>query len=213
MRHQPLHLTRLRTLVVLSCLLASTANAFLLAPSYSDLYPLWNGTRAFLLNRTSPYADSVTEQNKERFRRSTGEHPLDAQRFSYPLPATFLLAPFACLAFPSAQVLMTILGTSLTLLSTYWWTEAFQMERALLVLAAYPVMLGLEIQQATTLFAALLAAAARCGGNGLHSPGRSWRSPFVSRSWPYAWARRPLAGCSSVAHAGGGFSPPSPQPS
>jgi hypothetical protein len=144
---------------MLLVLLASAANAFLLAPSYSDLRPVWNGTRAFLFAQTSPYADSVNRQNSEEFHAATKDHPEYDLRFAYPPQSMLLFTPFAILPFQWARCAMTIVCILLTLASVLWWTGTFSWPFALGVLAIYPVMLGIQIQQPTVLFAALLGLA------------------------------------------------------
>ena len=89
------------------------------------------------------------------------------QRFAYPLFAVLLLAPFAALPFPAAQVAFLLVAALLTAWSALAWTDRIRAPVSrivcvVLLLATFPVMLGLELRQPTMLVAALLAGTVAC---------------------------------------------------
>jgi hypothetical protein len=72
-------------------------NLRLVALNPQDLHfvTYWTGTRAFLFEAKSPYADSVTQQSQEQIYGRLARPNEYAFVATYPLYATFLFAPFA----------------------------------------------------------------------------------------------------------------------
>ena len=113
-----------------------------------DLHPMWRAAHQVLVEHRSPYRDDV---------------PLH-DRFAYPLLAVFPFAPLALLRYPVAQALAFWCFLGISVLTTWLWTrvEGARCTLALcaLVLAAFPVIMGIVLRQPAVLFLFLLALAA-----------------------------------------------------
>lgn len=89
------------------------------APGGNDFLPRYLGSRALLLEGTSPYDPSVSEEAQRSIygRLADPEAGEDVAHFVYPLPIVLFVGPFSLLPFPIARALwMTLLQISLPLL-------------------------------------------------------------------------------------------------
>jgi hypothetical protein len=131
--------------------------------SRSDLYPVWNGTRAILQGR-NPYSVAVAEQNQIATYGNTASalHRVNQYWFAYPIFATFPIMPLALLKFRMANELAFWAFVALIVLSVKWcrgvWNSTTVLY-AMLALSTYPIIYALQSRQVTVLFFALLAAA------------------------------------------------------
>jgi Glycosyltransferase family 87 len=157
------------------CLVCSFYYAFAIVPPAAalsgpgivpDLYPVWYASRAVWFHHQNPYSREVTSQIQSAIYQGK-RASLNEQRFAYPLFAVLLFAPFAALPFAAAQSCFLLLSTLLTVWSVVAWLDQSIPPLAMtvcvvLVLASFPVMLGLELRQPTMLVAALLATTVSC---------------------------------------------------
>ncbi len=162
-----------RLVLVLICLVSSYYFALVIAPSglgaraptvQQGLYPEWIGCREILLFRHSPYRPEVTRQIQIAVYGSeaTGKE-VNQQRFAYPAYFVFLFLPLAVLPFPVAHVVGLVGAIGLTILSLRLWSPRVTLGdpvlflTAVIVFAAYPVVLGVQLCQPTLLITGLLA--------------------------------------------------------
>ena len=157
------------------CLVFSCYYAFMIVPPAAalrgpgivpDLYPAWYASRMVLLHHQDPYSPDVTGRIQSAMYAGKLASR-NEQRFAYPIFAVLLFAPFAALSFAAAQACFLALSVALTVWSVFAWlgrsTPPMQTAIcAILVMSAFPVMLGLELRQPTMLVAALLAATVAC---------------------------------------------------
>lgn len=161
--------------LALLCLICSSYYAFVIVPPAAalwgpgivpDLYPAWYASRAVLLHHQNPYSPEVSGQIHTAMYggRLVSKNE---QRFAYPIFAVLLFAPFAVLPFAAAQSCFFVVSALLTVFSVLAWLckGTSGVTRTICVtsvLAAFPVLLGLELRQPTMLVAALLAATVAC---------------------------------------------------
>jgi hypothetical protein len=140
--------------------------------SFSDLFPLWVGTRELILNGRDPYSPEITGEIQRGYYGRPIDHtrtsdPIDEQRFAYPLFVVFLLAPTINLPF----IVVKWLFTAILFMSAAWgvllWIRVIGLKAGpdkilaciLLTLATIPYAQGIQLQQLSVLVAFLLAAA------------------------------------------------------
>jgi hypothetical protein len=136
----------------------------------SDLYPRWLGSRELLLRHRDPYSPEITREIQSGYYgrpldSERPEDPRDQQGFAYPLYIAFLLAPTVHLSFPVVQegfrwllIFLTVISVPLWLRvigwrPTVWGTFAL----ILLVLASFPALQGIKLQQLSLVVSALMA--------------------------------------------------------
>lgn len=143
-----------------------------------DLYSPWVGTRDLLLNGRNPYSPEVSHEIQMAFYgriivqepESSGQTPVDEQRFAYPVYVTFLLAPTVHLSFVEAQTCALLVLATLTAVSVILWFDTLRWRPPwpigvavlLFVLSAPPIVQGLRLRQLGLLVGCLLALAAWC---------------------------------------------------
>ena len=137
----------------------------------SDLYPRWLGARELLLRGRNPYSHDVTlEIQRGYYGRELDpgrpNEPKDQARFVYPLYVVFLLEPFVRMNFSEVQVgAFWCLGL-LGLLSVPFWEQVLEVRSSfansltaiLLLLATYPFIQAVSLQQPVLLVLFFLAA-------------------------------------------------------
>jgi hypothetical protein len=162
-------------LMAFLCLVCSFHYAFVIVPPAAalsgpgivpDFYPAWYASRMVLFHHQNPYSPEVTRRIQSAMYRGKLVSQ-NEQRFAYPLFAVLLFAPFAVLPFAAAQFCFFALSALLTVWSILVWLDRSTQPVAtticvVLVLATFPVMLGLELRQPTMLVAPLLAATVSC---------------------------------------------------
>jgi hypothetical protein len=139
--------------------------------SKSDLVPVWVGIRA-AFHHQDPYSGQTTRQiqtiyyGKPLNPADPIDQAIDKQRFAYPLPAVFVLAPVAILPWPLARRLFLLLMPLLMAATVPAWLRALQIPvtrrrlaiLTLLTLVSWPMMWALRQCQFTLAVAAFLAA-------------------------------------------------------
>jgi hypothetical protein len=88
-------------------------------PGGNDFVPRYLGARAWILNGTSPYDPSISQEAQQIIygRPADPEAGEDVALFAYPLPVVLFVAPFSLLPYPLARALwMTLLEACLPLL-------------------------------------------------------------------------------------------------
>jgi len=139
------------------------------APADNDFVARWEGARAWIRERLSPYDPQVSQRAQERvYRRpanpARGEDP---EHFLYPFPAMVVLGPLGLLEFDAAQaVWMSLIEVSL-LASTILWIAAagwrgspwLLLSSAVFSLLWFPAFAALVGGQFAAIEALLLAAA------------------------------------------------------
>ncbi|MGA9531367.1 MAG: glycosyltransferase family 87 protein [Anaerolineales bacterium] len=91
----------------------------LMAPGGNDFLPRYLGTRAWILEGTSPYDPSISAEAQQVIygRPANPEAGEDVAHFVYPLPVVLFIAPFSLFPYPLARALwMTTLEVLLPLL-------------------------------------------------------------------------------------------------
>jgi hypothetical protein len=140
--------------------------------NFSDLYPVWFGTRDLLLNKHDPYGPEVTADIQRGVwgrtvdGRNPGD-PTDESRFAYPLYVVFILAPMVLVPFPVATVLFIILGLITGILSAWFWSRLLGRGDSILhvvitivlFLGSWPFVLGLRVHQPALIVFALMSGA------------------------------------------------------
>jgi hypothetical protein len=137
------------------------------------LLPEWLGCREILHGR-NPYRPEVTLQIEHAIygQPVSAASPVNQHRFAYPAFFVFLFFPAALLPFDAAQRVMLVACVLLSAKSIGWWSgRARRNQRealsfAILTLAAYPAVVGLQLRQPTLIIAALLAFAFFCVRSG-----------------------------------------------
>jgi uncharacterized membrane protein len=138
-------------------------------PSYSDLYPVWLGSRELLVNRHNPYSEETSREIQTAFYGAPlgpGEHPDHECCFAYPVYVSFLLAPGVNNDFAKVRLAALWLLVAATAISIACWHNVARQPVAHLLfviplaLVSPPVMQGLDFRQAGMLVAALLSVAA-----------------------------------------------------
>jgi hypothetical protein len=135
--------------------------------------PEWLGCREILHGR-SPYLPEVTQRIELSIYGKTvsADRSANQHRFAYPVVFIFLFFPIALLPFDVAQLVMLVACLTLSAMSVGWWIDSSHLGKldvlsyTTLLLAAYPVVLGLQLRQPTLLIAALLAFAVFCMRSG-----------------------------------------------
>lgn len=144
------------------------------APSVQQgLMPEWIGCRA-ILHRRNPYRLELTQQIEVAIYGKTvsADSVANQHRFAYPAFFIFLFFPMAILPFHVAQLVMLLAGVALSARSVIWWTDGRSVSNhdavafAILVFAAYPVVVCLQLRQPTLIIAALLAFSLFCVRSG-----------------------------------------------
>jgi hypothetical protein len=139
--------------------------------SKSDLVPVWVGIRAAFHNQ-DPYSDAVTRQiqtiyyGKPLSPADPLDQAVDKQRFAYPLPAVFVLAPVAILPWPLTRHLFLILMPLLMAATAPAWLHALEIRvtrkrlalLTILTVVSWPMMWALRQCQFTLAVAAFIAA-------------------------------------------------------
>lgn len=160
------------------CLLSTWDFALGIAPSalraraptvQQGLLPEWLGCRE-ILHRRTPYRLEVTQQIELEIYGETvsANSPSNQHRFAYPVPFIFLFFPIALLPFGVAQWAMLAACVALSAWSVGWWVDRARLSKldiaafAVLTLAAYPTVVGLQLRQPTLIVAALLAFSVFC---------------------------------------------------
>ena len=87
-------------------------------PGGSDFLPTWVGTRMFLMEGVSPYADVVTQEIQQRFYGRPARPGEDQILFPYPFYSIFIFSPFALIGdYNTARaVWMTVLEVAIILI-------------------------------------------------------------------------------------------------
>ncbi len=137
----------------------------------SDLYPRWLGARELLLRGRNPYSHDVTlEIQRGYYGRELDparpNDPKDQARFAYPLYVVFLLAPFVRMNFLEVQVAAFWCLGFFGLASVLLWEQVLKVRFAfansltaiLLLLATYPFIQAVSLQQPVLLVLLFLAA-------------------------------------------------------
>ncbi len=138
----------------------------------SDLYARWYGARELLLHHRDPYGRDITREVQAGFygrplESQNASDPTAQEGFNYPLYAAFLIAPFSCLSFATAQAIFRWLLISAAAGSVPLWMKALGFHPRLpLVLAgmvlaagAYPSVMEFYQQNLAALVIFFLAAA------------------------------------------------------
>lgn len=89
------------------------------APGGNDFLPRYLGSRAFLLEGTSPYDPSVSQEAQRSIygRLANPDAGEDVAHFVYPMPVILFVGPFSLLPYPLARALwMTLLQICLPVL-------------------------------------------------------------------------------------------------
>ncbi len=157
------------------CLLSSWYFAVAIAPAglgrgapsvQQGLFPEWFGCREILHHR-DPYRSEATRQIELAVYGRTqtpSAAPLNQQRFAYPVFFVFLFLPIALLPFGWAEFVALLGCIGLTIASVPSWLQGRKFSYfdkltfAILALATYPVVLGLQLRQPTLIIVSLLAA-------------------------------------------------------
>lgn len=155
------------------CFFSAWYFALVIAPSalgssaptvQQGLLPEWLGCREILHGR-NPYRLEVTQQIELAIYGSTvsTSSPANQHRFAYPVMFIFLFFPIALLPFSVAQWVMLAASVTLCVWSVGWWADRTRLSKldlagfAMLTLAAYPTVVGLQLRQPTLIIAAMLA--------------------------------------------------------
>jgi hypothetical protein len=136
----------------------------------SDLYPRWLGSRELLLHHRNPYSPEITREIQRGYYGreldpNNPEDPKDQQAFAYPVYVAFLLAPSVGLPFDAVRTAFWWVLTAATMVSVWLWLQAIGWKPGLataatitlLVLASFPVVQALKLQQLTLLVAFLIS--------------------------------------------------------
>jgi len=141
--------------------------------NFSDLYPVWLGTRALLLEKSDPYGADVTAEIQKGVwgrtinARNPGD-PKDESRFAYPLHAVFTLAPLVLFPFPVAIVLFMVISIGSGIVSAWFWLRLYGRRNRsifetviaiLLFIGSWPFVLAVRIHQPAVIVFALVSAA------------------------------------------------------
>jgi Glycosyltransferase family 87 len=140
--------------------------------NFSDLYPVWLGTRDLLLNQHDPYSPEVTADIQKGVwgrtvdSRKPGD-PTDESRFAYPLYVVFILAPMIVIPFPAATALFIVLGLIAGSLSAWFWSRLLGRGNSVfhviitivLFLGSWPFVLALRVHQPALIVFALMSGA------------------------------------------------------
>jgi hypothetical protein len=140
--------------------------------NFSDLYPVWLGTRDLLINQHDPYSPEVTADIQRGVwgrtvdSRNPGD-PTDESRFAYPLYVVFILAPMIVIPFPAATGLFILMGLITGILSAWFWSRLLGRGNSLfhviisivLFLGSWPFVLALRVHQPALIVFALMSGA------------------------------------------------------
>jgi glycosyl transferase family 87 len=131
-----------------------------------DLYPSWYAARQVWVEHKSPYTEEATRaiQTAIYGKPITGTAIRVQQRFAYPLFAIIPMYPLAWLSFATAQKVVFAISVSLVIVTTLLWARTMDVRCTpavcILVLATYPVIMGIALLQPTVIFLFFLALAA-----------------------------------------------------
>jgi hypothetical protein len=137
--------------------------------SYTDLYPVWLGSRELILHHRNPYSEQISREIQTAFYGAPlgpGDHPDQECCFAYPVYVSFLLAPSVNGDFATARLAAVLFLLAVTVISVACWHDVARRPASHLayviplVLLSPPVMQGLDLRQPALLVAALLSAAA-----------------------------------------------------
>ena len=139
----------------------------------SDLYPRWLGSRELLLHHRNPYSAEITREIQagyygRQLDASRSEDPKDQQGFAYPVYVAILLAPTVSFPFEVVRQGFDALLIALTAASVWLWMRAIRWQprplawgvAAVLVLASFPAVQGIKLDQLTLLVAGFVALSA-----------------------------------------------------
>ncbi len=134
--------------------------------SHSDLAPVWSGVRA-ILHGQNPYSEQATREIQTLYygRPVVEADHVNKMGFAYPAHTGIVLAPLALLSWNAARIAFLLLMPILTAACIPLWLRTLQIRIpasqvaliALALLASWPVIWGLRLQQATLIVASLLA--------------------------------------------------------
>jgi hypothetical protein len=137
------------------------------------LLPEWIGCREILHGR-NPYRPTVTRQIELAIYGEpvSAAGPINQHRFAYPVFFVFLFLPAALLPFDAAQWLMLAACVLCSAKSIGWWAARARLNKtdaitfAILALAVYPAVVGLQLRQPTLMVVPLLAFSFSCVRSG-----------------------------------------------
>jgi hypothetical protein len=138
----------------------------------SDLYPVWLGARALLLDQKNPYGQEVTREIQAGYYGRAldplrHQDPTNQQAFVYPVYVAFLVAPTIKLPFAEVQAFFRWLLAFVTATSVLAWlrflgwrpNRSMSATFVLLTLGTFAAVQGIRLEQLSLLVAALIAAA------------------------------------------------------
>jgi hypothetical protein len=137
---------------------------------FSDFCPYWYGSRGLLLHGRSPYmSPQLSLENQQCYLgRIVDPHSVTPD-FAYPAYVVFVMAPMLAFnSFHTARIVFALILVLLTAASVVFWTRAFRLRVNSVTLATilaalmatFPVVQGMVLQQLTLLVAVLIAATA-----------------------------------------------------
>lgn len=126
-----------------------------------DFYPIWLTGRALLLQRENPYTYNMTRKiqiglyGRPMDPTRPTDQAVDYRAFAYPLFTDLLAAPLLPWRFDVVRVVLSLLLVPLTAFSVFLWLRVLHIQAShstvailmILVVANYPVLIGLYVEQ------------------------------------------------------------------